>query len=188
MTHLVNFISKVANFVSMTTTSYMKLMVNFCDSLNDFESQVFSDNVNKANDQICYEQSFVSDELPAKVTLPLRVSSKLKLYYQNVRGLRTKLDKFALASASCTNDVIALTETSLHSSIFDCELFDSSDFFVYRCDRSIVNSESDVGGGVLIAVRSAIRSELVTVPGNEGVEMVLVRLEFERNSVFVCCL
>lgn len=180
--------SVVTNFISMTTASYLKLMVNFCDSLNDLNSQFFSYGVNKANDQICYARAFVSNGLTATSAVPSGVSSKLKLYYQNVRGLRTKLDKFALASASSTDDVIALTETSLHSSIFDCEVFDSSDFFVYWCDRSVANSESDVGGGVLIAVRSTIRSELVTVPGNDGVEIVVVRLEFERNSVFVCCL
>lgn len=48
------------------------------------------------------------------------------------------------------------------------------EFFVYRGDRSSLNNDSDVGGVVLIAIRSHIHSELVTVPGNEIVEMVLV--------------
>lgn len=111
----------------------------------------------------------------------------VQAYYQNVRGLRTKTSKFLLASTSCNYDVIALTETSLNSSFYDGELFDTSEFFVYRCDRSELNSVSEVGGGVLIAVKSDVNSELVVVPDIDGVELVVVRLRFDRADVFVCC-
>lgn len=37
--------------------------------------------------------------------------SALKVYYQNVRGLRTKIDSWFLAVTGCDYDVIALTET-----------------------------------------------------------------------------
>lgn len=92
-------------------------------------------------------------------------SGRIKAYYQYVRGLRTKTSGFLLSSTSCDHDIIALTETSLHTSIFDGELFDTSEFLVHRCDRSMLNSDCVVLGGVLIAVRSHIKSELVTVPG-----------------------
>ena len=63
----------------------------------------------------------------------------LSLYYQNVRGLRTKCSEFYLSSSTCNFDVIALSETWLNSSFYDSELF-HSDFTVYRCDRSLKSS------------------------------------------------
>lgn len=120
---------------------------------------------------------------------PIRPTSsdRIKAYYQNVRGLRTKTSGFLLSSTSCDHDVIALTETSLHPHIFDGELFDTTKFLVHRCDRSTMNSDSDVLGGVLIAVRSHIKSELVNVPGIDEVEMVIVKLHFDRMNIFICC-
>lgn len=115
-------------------------------------------------------------------------TNRIKAYYQNVRGLRTKTSDFLLSSTSCDHDVIALTETSLHPYIYDGELFNTKDFIVYRCDRSELNSDHERLGGTLIAVRSHIKSELVTVPGIECIEMVIVKLVFERMNVFVCCI
>lgn len=115
-------------------------------------------------------------------------TSKFNLYYQNVRGLRTKTSEFRNRVCSCDHSVIALTETSLNSSIFDSELFDSSKYTVYRTDRSELNSVHDKYGGVLIAVRSSIQSERITVPGTENVEMVLVRLQCQEYSYYICCL
>lgn len=115
-------------------------------------------------------------------------SGRINAYYQNVRGLRTKSSNFLLSSSSCVHDVIALTETSLHPSIFDGELFDASQFLVYRCDRSKLNSDSDVGGGVLIGVRSHIKSEIVNVPDTDEVEMVIARLRFDEMNIFICCI
>jgi hypothetical protein len=89
---------------------------------------------------------------------------KLRMFYQNVRGLRTKTKTFKLSSTRCTHDIVALSETGLHSSIFDGELFTNNEFSVYRCDRSDLNSIHGRLGGVLIAVRSNIPSERVDVP------------------------
>lgn len=118
----------------------------------------------------------------------LPCSDRINAYYQNVRGLRTKTSNFLLSSTSCYHDVIALTETSLNSSLFDGELFDTSQFLVYRCDRSMLNSVSDVGGGVLIAVRSHIKSELVTIPDVNEVEMVIVKLHLDQMNIFISCI
>lgn len=81
------------------------------------------------------------------------------IYYQNVRGLRTKTCDFYIATSDCDYDVIALTETGLIPSISDCEIFNLNDFVVNRCNRSVLNSKKESGGGVLVAVRSNIMSE-----------------------------
>ena len=77
------------------------------------------------------------------------------LYYQNVRGLRTKCNDFYVACQrhACNYDVVALTETWLNSSIYDSELF-HLDFAVYRCDRTELSSAHSRGGGVLLSVRN----------------------------------
>lgn len=110
------------------------------------------------------------------------------MYYQNVRGLRTKTKDFKLSSTNCNYDVVALSETGLNSSFFDGELFAYQDFCLYRCDRSSLNSEHERFGGVLIAVRTDIPSERVVVPLTENVELVLVKMKFHNMNVYVCCL
>lgn len=82
----------------------------------------------------------------------------LNIYYQNVRGLRTKtIDLFN--NVICNDfDIIIFTETWLNSSVFDSELFDSR-YVVYRRDResSGFHSKKD-GGGVLVAVSARFQS------------------------------
>ena len=69
----------------------------------------------------------------------------LSIYYQNVRGLRTKCRDFYLSACACPYDIIVLTETWLNNSFFDNELF-NDDFIVYRCDRTSLNSVYGRGG------------------------------------------
>lgn len=110
------------------------------------------------------------------------------LYYQNVRGLRTKTNEFYTACCDCDYDVIAITETGLIPSIHDSEIFSSDEYLVYRCDRGPLNSESNFGGGVLIAVRSNRMSEMVMVDGIEMVEMVVVRCAFGKSITYILLL
>lgn len=58
------------------------------------------------------------------------VTKQFVMYYQNVRGLRTKTKDFKLSSTGCSFDIIALTETGLNSTIYDGELFNVKDFCV----------------------------------------------------------
>lgn len=109
------------------------------------------------------------------------------MYYQNVRGLRSKTKDFLLASTACNYDVIALSETWLVPAIYDSELF-GPDFIVYRCDRSPLNSTRERGGGVLLAVRSEISSERIVVPNTDTVEIVSVRLNLNCKIIYIVCL
>lgn len=75
----------------------------------------------------------------------------MRIYYQNVRGLRTKTSIFYKNILLNEYDVICITETWLLPAIFDLELFDSR-YNVYRCDRNYAVRGDTMGGGVLIAV------------------------------------
>lgn len=96
---------------------------------------------------------------------------KLKFFYQNTRGLRTKIAKGLRDRMTLANhDVIGLTETWLNDR-FDSEgIFDDT-YITYRSDKTNstyrntangrrVNDVNLVGGGALIAIKkniSAIR-------------------------------
>lgn len=88
--------------------------------------------------------------------------TKLILYYQNVRGLRTKCSQL-YNNILCNNyDVLLFTETWLQDDIFDSELCDDR-YDVYRCDRNLQLTDKRTGGGVMICTRrelcAAVRNE-----------------------------
>lgn len=97
------------------------------------------------------------------------MSSKLRGLYQNVRGLRGKINrelknKFTLANL----DFIALTETWLNDDFSSSQLFDDT-YNVFRSDRSVINynllrpnesnrnhNEDIRGGGCILALKNQI--------------------------------
>lgn len=79
-------------------------------------------------------------------------SKDVSVYYQNVRGLRSKTGEFLANVLSRDIDVIALTETLLNDDIHSSELFDKS-YVVYRVDRDLSRTAKTDGGGCLIAVK-----------------------------------
>lgn len=87
----------------------------------------------------------------------VRYYSKFNIYYQNFRGMRSKLREIHLASLVSQYDVIVATETWLNDNINDSELFNTS-YKIYRRDRSSTSLGGKEGGGVLIAVSKMIQS------------------------------
>lgn len=77
---------------------------------------------------------------------------KLSVYYQNCRGLRTKLHTLYMNILSHSFDIIILTETWLHEDVSNSELIDTR-YQVFRRDRDRARSGRCDGGGVLVAVR-----------------------------------
>ncbi|XP_055623637.1 uncharacterized protein LOC129767048 [Toxorhynchites rutilus septentrionalis] len=77
-------------------------------------------------------------------------SAKLQ-NYQNVRGLRMKIDDLFLTAVDSNYDVIVLTETWLDERINSTHMFGSV-YTVFRNDRNHQNSSKSRGGGVLIAI------------------------------------
>lgn len=75
----------------------------------------------------------------------------LAVYYQNVRGINSKLSTVKKNSSSREFNIMCLTETWLNNSVLDSEIIDPS-YRVYRRDRDPLTSQKTKGGGVLIAI------------------------------------
>ncbi|KAL1448656.1 hypothetical protein WDU94_014028 [Cyamophila willieti] len=86
----------------------------------------------------------------------------MSVYYQNTRGLRTKLHKMTTGLPAHESDIYFLAETWLNDSVNSAEL-GFLHHSVYRTDRSPDNSIYKEGGGVLIAVKKNIPSYQVSV-------------------------
>ncbi|XP_055523192.1 uncharacterized protein LOC129717344 [Wyeomyia smithii] len=108
-------------------------------------------------------------------------SSGLRIYYQNVRGLRTKIDDFFLTATECDHNIIVLTETWLDDHI-DSAQFCGSLFTVYRCDRNRHNSCKSRGGGVLIAVSKRLNSCVDPAPISDTIEL-WIRISMPTRSI-----
>lgn len=63
----------------------------------------------------------------------------LSIYYQNVRGLRTKLQELRLNLPNCDEDIICMTETNLNDFILDGEVA-SAGYKIFRRDRKYFDS------------------------------------------------
>lgn len=84
------------------------------------------------------------------------------IYYQNVRGLRTKTNDFYKNVQCCNFDIIILTETWLNDSVINAEIFDNR-YNVHRRDRGVTAySKKKEGGGVIIAVLKKYNSSRIS--------------------------
>lgn len=85
------------------------------------------------------------------ILFPMLTNRSLNVFYQNVRGLRTKTDIFYRNMVLNSFDIIVLTETWLLDGISSSEIFDDR-YIVWRRDRDYGATGQTRGGGVLIAV------------------------------------
>ena len=114
--------------------------------------------------------------------------SSFLVYYQNVRGLRTKTSEFYLSSiSSCHFNAVALTETWLNQSIHNSELFDTSRYNIFRRDRNFALTGRKNGGGVLLAIDSSFNAiscniDCDTLP---NVDLVMVRISLNFRALFI---
>ena len=79
----------------------------------------------------------------------------LSCFYQNVRGLNTKITDFYNFTTSTDYDLIGLTETWLKPSVNSSELFNHN-YLVLRCDRNVQALGVSKGGGALLAVTNRV--------------------------------
>lgn len=77
--------------------------------------------------------------------------SKLNIFYQNVRGIRTKCLELYNNILSSDYDIMCITETWLQSDISDSEFCDSR-YDIFRCDRDLDSTNKVTGGGVMVCV------------------------------------
>lgn len=74
------------------------------------------------------------------------------MYYQNVRGLRTKANEFLSSVVSSDAFICCVTETWLNNSCYSFDYF-TPIYEVFRNDRLSLTGSDVRGGGILIAVR-----------------------------------
>ena len=106
------------------------------------------------------------------------------IYYQNVRGLRTKYNELRLSANESGFEMLALTETRLNESIPSNMVLDSDSYNIYRCDRSRVNNERSRGGGVLLAYSSRYPSVALNM-NQPTLEALCIRVSFPKFRLFV---
>lgn len=113
-------------------------------------------------------------------------SRDLSIFYQNVRGLRTKLDLCRTTLTLKDYDLYAFTETNLTSSHFSDEIGFRKEISVHRCDRNLANTSKRShgvvrnkrgGGGVLLAVRDdAVFSSDKISSSSQHFEQLFIRV------------
>ena len=110
----------------------------------------------------------------------------LQLYYQNVRGLRSKVDQVFFGAQSDESDIYCFTETWLNESFNNNELFPHN-FQVYRSDNQSALSNKSRGGGVLIALTNNLITLGSPVPYNTRLtDALLIRVK-NLNVTFLLC-
>ncbi|XP_055591010.1 uncharacterized protein LOC129743084 [Uranotaenia lowii] len=120
-------------------------------------------------------------------TQPIRTELRsISLYYQNAGGMRTKTTAFYNALSASDHDCILISETWLNDKFQNCEL--SSNYSIYRCDRSAETSTAQRGGGVLIAVKKELNAIPITLEGCEHLEQTIVRIRTDPGYLYLCCI
>lgn len=79
--------------------------------------------------------------------------------------------------------VLVFTETWLHADINSSEI--SSEYTLFRCDRSVSTSSHSRGGGVLIAVKNNIDCEFISTPNCQDLEQVAVCIKLQQRSFYI---
>lgn len=85
------------------------------------------------------------------------MAHKVSVFYQNVRGLRTKAAEFMSNLVGSPHNIFCLSETWLCNNIPDTNYF-TPKFNVYRRDRDYACTGQKLGGGVLIACEVSVDS------------------------------
>ena len=116
----------------------------------------------------------------------MKAKSAFTVYYQNVRGLRTKTNQLLMGSLSCDYEVVALTETWLNSDFASAEFF-SSAYTVYRRDRMYEELDCQRGGGVLIAVSNSVQSSLISTTIKAYYDDIWIELRTPNATFIIAC-
>lgn len=108
----------------------------------------------------------------------------LGIFYQNVRGIRTKTKDFFTNVLHLDYDIICIAETWLLPGVYDSEIFDYR-YCVYRCDRDYESRGDKMGGGVLIAIRKGITViEVSNQPSNDtrSCDMLSLLIRIKKST------
>ncbi|CAH2104187.1 unnamed protein product [Euphydryas editha] len=112
-------------------------------------------------------------------------STFIQLYYQNVRGLRTKTNTFYTNLLTSDYDIFAITESGLNSSIHDGEVIPPN-FNILRCDRA----DGRKLGGVFLAASPRYELKRLPIIGNVDAalfEIICATVHRKNILLFMCC-
>lgn len=111
----------------------------------------------------------------------------VEIFYQNVRGLRTKTEECFLNIQNITSDVFCLTETWLNDKFLVSEVIPHN-LKVHRRDRNYHVTRTERGGGVLVAYRNNLNA--VRVYDFESnisfVEDIWLKFDRPEGNLFLC--
>uniref|UniRef100_A0A8D8LYG9 Uncharacterized protein n=1 Tax=Cacopsylla melanoneura TaxID=428564 RepID=A0A8D8LYG9_9HEMI len=85
--------------------------------------------------------------------------SEIEIFYQNIRGLRSRTNEFYINVLNQEHDILAIVETWLHPGIFDSEIIDSR-YQVFRQDSDQSVTGKELGRGLLLAIRADLQPVL----------------------------
>lgn len=113
----------------------------------------------------------------------------ISLFYQNLRGIRTKVNEFSTNFANLNADFFCLTETWLNSDFLSSEYI-SNNFISYRKDRNYESTKTVKGGGCWIVHKAEIDSVRrydfeLNINFIEDL-WIQVKLANSNNSLFIC--
>ena len=109
----------------------------------------------------------------------------ISVYYQNVRGLRSKTNDLYNAVCSVDFDILALTETWLSSGALNTELFDAR-YNIFRCDRKYQQLNCNRRGGVILAVKNTFLVSEVKISGHPiKIDMLCLKISVGHVVLFV---
>ena len=118
----------------------------------------------------------------------------LALYYQNVRGINSKLSNILVNSLELLEfDLLVLTETWLNPNVSNGEFLDLNTFDVIRKDRDFSATSSTRGGGILIAFKkhlqvSIIALELFSQNFNDLKHIDILAIKLRVGYQYIYCL
>jgi hypothetical protein len=129
----------------------------------------------------------VNEQQTAKLTSNTASPPKtnLRFFCINAGGIRSKLIQLLAAVATCDYDVIIILESWLVASIPN-EEFTPSGWCTYRCDRHQSIDARNLGGGILIMVRSELLSSCFNVAEeHNAIEQLWISIILTDRTLYV---
>ena len=115
-----------------------------------------------------------------------RNKMQISIFYQNCRGLRTKISEFFNNVLLSNHDIIIISESWLCDTIFDSQLFDNR-YIVLRRDRNLKATGKSKGGGVIIAAKREFNFNVICVNTCElNFECILAKFVLNFQTIYIC--
>lgn len=113
------------------------------------------------------------------------MSNNISCFYQNVRGLNTKLTEVYNNTLESEYDLVAITETWLKDSVSDSEIINNN-YVLFRSDRKFNLCNKTKGGGVMLAVKNNLKATNVPVNlQNVEIDLLCVKIYLEFKHFYV---